>query len=29
VVARVLSLLGVDQAIEIRNRMSTGADRDC
>jgi anti-sigma B factor antagonist len=28
VVARVLSLLGVDQAIEIRNRMSAGADRD-
>ena len=28
VVARLLSLLGVDQAIEIRNRTSAGADRD-
>jgi len=28
VVARALSLLGVDQAIEIRNEMSAGADPD-
>ena len=28
VVARALSLLGVDQAIEIRNGMSAGADPD-
>jgi anti-anti-sigma regulatory factor len=28
VVARALSLLGVDQAIEIRDEMSAGADPD-